>query len=215
MKNFLLSLADFIYRKRCFICSDSKENKRLCSKCFDKIEFLSLQINRAVLEKRVYCVCEYEGVIRQIIRNIKYHNQKDLAYYEAKILFNYWKKVNYENKKYIIVPVPLSKERLKKRKYNQVEVVANELSKITGYEVNTKLVERIRNTKPQYDLTRKQRLENLKNAFKINIENYNNEPILLLDDVCTTGATFESIIKEFAKHNIDDITCLAAATPVK
>lgn len=215
MKNFLLFLADFIYRKKCFICSDSKENKRLCSRCFDKIEFLPLQIDRAVSEKRVYCACEYDGVIRQIIRNIKYHNQKDLAIYEAKILFSYWKKVNKDDRKYIIVPVPLSKERLKKRKYNQVEVIAKELCKLTGYEINTCLVERIRNTKPQYDLNRKQRLENLKDAFKINIENYNNEPILLLDDICTTGATFESIIKEFEKYNIDDITCLAAATPVK
>ena len=215
MKNFFLFLADFIYRKRCFICSDSRENKHLCSKCFETIEFLPLCVERVVAGKKVYCVCEYEDVVKQIIRNIKYHNQKDLAYYEAKILFAYWEKVRQDDKKYMVVPVPLSKERLKKRKYNQVEVVAREFCKMTGYELNTELVERIRNTKPQYDLTRKQRLENLKDAFLVHTENYNNEPILLLDDVCTTGATFESIVKEFEKHNISDITCMAAATPVK
>ena len=37
--------------------------------------------------------------------------------------------------------------------------------------------------------------------------------ILLIDDICTTGSTFEAMIKEFEKHDIFDITCLAATTP--
>ena len=214
MKNFLLSLSDWIYRKKCFICSNSEENERLCSKCFNKIEFLPLQYNRIILDKRVYCACEYDNVIKQLIRNVKYHNQKELAVYQAKVMYSYWKNLN-KNDNYIVVPVPLSKERLKKRKYNQVEIVATEFCKLSGYTINTELIKRIKNTKAQYKLTRKERLQNLKDAFRVNPQNYNNEPILLIDDVCTTGATLESIIKEFAKHGITNMTCFTTATPIK
>ena len=48
------------------------------------------------------------------------------------------------------------------------EIVGEEFCKLTGFEMNTELIERIKNTKPQYKLKKFERLENLKNAFKIN-----------------------------------------------
>jgi len=57
-------------------------------------------------------------------------------------------------------------------------------------------------------------MENLSCAFKINRDAMTNERILLIDDICTTGATFENIIAELKKNNINDIVCFATTTPI-
>lgn len=161
--------------------------------------------------KNVYCATHYQDVLQKIIRGIKYHKQKELAYYLAKLMYEYWVRLQIKGD-YMIIPVPLSKERQKKRRYNQVELVAQEFSKLTGYKINTNLVERVKDTKPQYNLNRAQRIKNLANAFRVNKSLYNGEKLLIIDDICTTGATFETLIKEFQKNKIEDVTCFATAT---
>lgn len=212
MIKFLLNLANWIYKKKCYFCSKSHENTIMCSKCYEKIDFLPTGANKIISGVNIFCACEYKGTLQKLIRGIKYHKKGDLAFYQAKLMYEYWKKLD-KTEKYIVVPVPLSKERQKKRKYNQMELVGEEFCKMSGYDMKTDLIERVKNTKPQYKLTRKQRMENLDEAFKINLKNYNGGPILLIDDICTTGATFESIITELQKNNINNITCFATSTP--
>ena len=55
-------------------------------------------------------------------------------------------------------------------------------------------------------------MENLLNAFEVDKSALLDMPILLIDDICTTGSTFESMIEELNKNNIYNITCLATAT---
>lgn len=210
MKNIFSLLANLIYRKKCYVCSKSYENKKLCSNCYEKVDFLPEKA-RVILGKNVYCATYYHDVLQKIIRGIKYHKQKELAYYLAKLMYEYWVRLQIKGE-YTIIPVPLSKERQKKRRYNQVELVAQEFSKLTGYKINTNLVERVKDTKPQYNLNRAQRIKNLANAFRVNKSLYNGEKLLIIDDICTTGATFETLIKEFQKDKIEDITCFATAT---
>lgn len=212
MKDFLLSLLDWIYKKKCYCCGSSKECVKMCSKCYDDLDFMPVEINRTFNKCNIYCAGIYSKNLQKIIRGIKYHNQKDLAYYIAKFMHQYWKKLNIEGD-FEIVPVPIFPKRKKKRKYNHMELVANEFSKLTGYEVNTNLIIRIKDTKPQYKLKKNERMINLDKAFKIDSEKYNNKKILIIDDICTTGSTFEEMIRELNKSNIYDITCLAATTP--
>lgn len=94
-----------------------------------------------------------------------------------------------------------------------MEVTAIEFCKLGGYNYNPNLIERIKDTRPQYKLTKPQRAENLSKAFKINPDKLMQGKILLIDDICTTGATFEEMIKELKRHGITDVTCLAATTP--
>jgi predicted amidophosphoribosyltransferase len=48
----------------------------------------------------------------------------------------------------------------------------------------------------------------------VNKDSYHNKPLLILDDICTTGSTFEEIIQELNKSEINNITCFATSTPV-
>ena len=94
-----------------------------------------------------------------------------------------------------------------------MNLVGKEFCRITSNTLNTELITRIKDTKPQYKLKREERIKNLSNAFKVDKSKYNGKTLLIIDDICTTGSTFEEMIKELQKNGINDIICLAATTP--
>lgn len=212
MKKLLENLLDWVYKKKCYFCHTSFESVKMCSKCYEQMDFLPVEVNRVVEGKKVYCAGIYAKNIQKLIRGLKYHNQKDLAFYLAKFMAEYFNLVT-DKKDFDVVPVPIFPKREKKRKYNHMNLVGEEFCRLTGNTLNKNLIKRIKDTKPQYKLKRSERMQNLTNAFEVNKEYYNNKPLLLIDDICTTGSTFEEMIKEFAKHGITEIVCLAATTP--
>ena len=212
MFNFLIKILDFIYRKKCYICGKSSENSILCSKCYDKINFLTFSACRIISGIKIYSACYYEKEMQKIIRGVKYHNQRELAKFQARIMYDYFSKTTEKDLTFAVVPVPLHKNRQKQRRYNHMELVGQELCLLTGWELKTDLIERIKDTKPQYKLSFKDREQNLKDAFKIYKENYNNENILLIDDILTTGSTFGEIINSLKAAGISKITGFTAST---
>ena len=94
-----------------------------------------------------------------------------------------------------------------------MELVAEEFCKLSGYSLNKELIKRIKSTKPQYKLTRAERMKNLEKAFQVDPSKLLNLPILIIDDICTTGSTFEAMIDELNSHGINNITCLATSSP--
>lgn len=213
MKDFLIGLLDWIYKKKCYCCGKSKESVKLCSKCYDELDFLPAGVNRTFNNCNIYCAGIYSKNLQKIIRGLKYHNQRDLAFYVAKFMYQYWQRLDKQDK-YIIIPVPIYDKRKKQRKYNHMDLVARELSSLSGYEVYYDLIKRIKNTKPQYKLKKSERMLNLNKAFKVDKSKYKQDmKLLLIDDICTTGSTFEEMIREFNNEGIYDITCLATTTP--
>lgn len=213
MKDFLISLLDWVYKKRCYFCKSSKESVKMCSNCFDELEFLPVQISRKFKGVNFYCAGVYSKNLQKMIRGLKYHNQRDLAYYQAKFMWQYWQRLGIEED-FQLVPVPIFPKRKKKRKYNHMELVAEEFSKLSGYEINYNLIKRIKDTKPQYKLNKSQRMLNLAKAFEVDKSVYiSGKKVLILDDICTTGSTFEEMINEFNNAGICDITCFATTTP--
>jgi len=213
MKNFLIGLLDWIYKKKCYFCGHSNECVKMCSKCFDELEFLPAEVNRRVLKCNIYCAGVYSKNLQKMIRGLKYHQQKDLAYYQAKFMWQYWERLGFEQG-FQIVPVPIYPKRKQQRKYNHMELVAEEFANLSGYEVNFDIIKRIKDTKPQYKLNKSQRMMNLSKAFKVDSSKIiPNKKILIIDDICTTGSTFEEMIKEFNNVGISDIVCFATTTP--
>jgi len=212
MLKYLIKILDFVYKKKCYFCRSSYENMIMCHNCYDAIEELSPYPILTINGVKVYSCCHYVKEMQKLIRGVKYHNQKDLAYYQAKFMYEYFIKIAGENAKYTIVPVPLHKKRYKQRKYNHMELVANELSKLTGWKVNVKLIERIKETKPQYKLKKPEREANLKNAFKVYTDNYEFDNLLIIDDILTTGSTLREMIITFQQSGITKLTCLTTST---
>ena len=184
----------------------------MCSKCYDSLEFLSYDKRFATNGIAIYCAGVYEKNLQKLIRGLKYHNQKDLAFYQAKFMWEYWQNISKDN--FTVIPVPLHKNRQSKRHYNHMELVAEEFCRLSGYNLNTQLIKRIKDTKPQYKLTREQRTQNLHNAFAVDKNEIIDGKILIIDDICTTGSTFEEITKCLQRAGFNDITCFATTTPI-
>ena len=214
MKNFLNSLLDLIYRKKCYFCRKSLHSLKMCPDCYEKLEFSDFKASRIIDGVDVFCAGVYTKELQKLIRGLKYHRQKDLAYYQAKFMYEYFKNIELlQNRDFEIVAVPLHYKRLKQRKYNHMELVCKEFAKFSGFEYNFDLIKRIKDTRPQYKLTRQERLRNLSDAFEVQRDFYRGKTVLILDDICTTGSTFEEMIRALKKSNIENIVCFATSTP--
>ena len=109
-----------------------------------------------------------------------------------------------------LLPVPEMKSHTSKRGGNHVRIIAEEIMK---YDKNSTLAHNaiIRvNTKAQRTLARHERLINMKNAFEvIDTEKIHNAHIVIIDDVCTTGATIESLRETCLKAGAKSVVALA------
>lgn len=215
MKSFFNFILDLIYRKKCYFCGNSKHSLKMCPDCYDKLEFLDKKVNRIVNGVDIYCAGVYTKELQKLIRGLKYHKQKELAYYQAMFMYEYFLKLEeLQNKDFLLIPVPMHSKRIKKRKYNHMNLVCEEFSKLSGFECCFDLIKRVKETKSQYKLSRQERLNNLANAFEVDKSKLVNKPLLLMDDICTTGSTFEEMINVLKISGVDSITCFATSTPV-
>lgn len=212
MINILKKLLDFIYDKKCYFCSSSKENTVFCSKCMNTIDFLPFEPVSDINGVDVFAAAYYKDVVQKLIRAVKYHNKKELAEFQADIMFNYWKHLNLKHKKYYVIPVPMFFSKARKRKYNHMDLVCQHFCNFTDFEYNPKAIIRNRETQAQYKLSKIQREENLKDAFSLTNKEL-KQPILLMDDISTTGTTLKEIINLLYENNIYDITCFVTAIP--
>ncbi len=115
----------------------------------------------------------------------------------------------------VIIPIPLHKMRLFKRKYNQAALLAKELSKLSNLSYTPFAIKRLRHTTSQAGLSLKQREKNLKKAFKIsNKKIIENKIVILVDDVVTTGATVRSCSQEILNSGAREVRVLSLARTV-
>ena len=213
MRKIIEAFLDLIYKKKCYFCKSSKYSLKMCPSCYNELSYSDFCPNRIINGVNIYACGIYEKILQKLIRGLKYHKQRELAFYLAKFMYDYWLNIN-DKREFQVVPTPLHKNRIKKRKYNHMELVAEEFCKLNGYTLNCELIKRIKDTKPQYKLSRKERLSNLSDAFEVNISKDQGKPVLILDDICTTGATFEEMINVLHKNGITDIICIASSCPV-
>ena len=97
-----------------------------------------------------------------------------------------------ESERGLIVPVPLSRERLRMRGYNQAALLAERISARTGIPFSTTALERVENTSPLKQMSARERRDNLKNAFIAHSNDVKSIMIMLIDDIYTTGATINA-----------------------
>ena len=163
---------------------------------------------------KIYACTLYDEITKRLIRYIKYHNKKQLAPLQAKIMFEYWKELNKKDE-YLILPVPIHTHRKKERKYNHMDLVADEFALLTQYKVNKNFLVRTKDTQKQFKLSKQERIKNIKDAFDINIEvNIPKETsLLIIDDITSSGITLEEIIKLLNKNGYKNITALTLSTP--
>lgn len=134
----------------------------------------------------------YEDPVREALLGLKYSSKKEygdfFAFAASTVLRDWIRGINPD----CIIPVPVHRERYRERGYNQAEVIARGISERTGIPVRTDVLVRQKNTKAQKELSAIERKVNLLRAFGIENVLQNNETVLLIDDIFTTGTTSEA-----------------------
>jgi ComF family protein len=119
----------------------------------------------------------------------------------------------------VLVPIPLGRRRLRSRGYNQAEVLARALAQVTGLEVQGDRLQRVRETTTQTALTPEARLANVTGAFGTEKNRAGGSALkfVLVDDVCTTGATLVAAASALAAAGaarVEAVTFARAPLPV-
>ncbi|NMB60982.1 MAG: ComF family protein [Chloroflexi bacterium] len=110
-----------------------------------------------------------------------------------------------------LIPVPLSKKRLKQRGYNQVVLWGIPLGKVLGIPFNTTILTQTKETASQVSLSAEERWKNIRGAFSVDIDQVEGKDILILDDVITTGATLDECARVLRKAGARKISALTIA----
>lgn len=156
----------------------------------------------------------YGGTVRTLIHGLKFQKRRENAAF-LKFLVSLADETELAGLPLpdgIAVPVPLSLERKAERGYNQVELLFADWCVAMDIRWESDYLSRIRSTLPQWELGRAERAENLKGAFFVNAPALvQNQTILLLDDIVTTGQTFEACAKVLRKAGASAVHALAIA----
>lgn len=200
-------LLDLLFPPRCVGCREV--GSYLCAQCLHEFELveppLCPRCGRPVTTSGRLCslcqrhppqidgirsVAYFDGILREAIHRFKYYGLQDLAIPLGGLMGDYWEKRSLPAE--IIVPVPLHKDRLRERGYNQAALLARELGKSVGLPVSENSLVRVRATRPQVELNAQERRENVSDAFRCANAELKGKQVLLIDDVCTTGSTLEA-----------------------
>ncbi len=159
----------------------------------------------------------YGGILKRAIAALKYENQPQLARPLGHCLARAWLKSTaaIEVKNLTVVAIPLHLSKLQQRGYNQAELIAQSFCEFTRYKEQALSLERVRATEAQFGLSVQEREQNLANAFIVGKSARTNPtawPVLLVDDIYTTGATIRSAAQTLRKQGIRVYGVAAIAT---
>lgn len=217
----------------CLNCGEElKENGYLCQNCLNNFTIINNACKKCgnpVNAQTQYCddckgknrhfdlaisPYEYCGTAQSLIYKLKYNGERYIAKVFAQSLVDCFLKAKIKNIDFVTC-VPLNEERKKERSYNQAEEIAKhfvEKLKEKGINLEEKynIISRVKNTPTQTALTKRERQENLKGAFKLvcNKKEIENKNVLIIDDIFTTGATMEELSKVLKKARVKGVYCL-------
>jgi ComF family protein len=134
----------------------------------------------------------HSGPLRQAIHDLKYRDLTALAAPLGQMMASAWAALDGNWIPQAVVPVPLHPRRQRQRGYNQSALLARELAATLQLPVLDDILQRVKSTVPQVDLDVEQRRTNVQGAFRCQPGSLAGLSVLLVDDVCTTGATLSS-----------------------
>lgn len=153
------------------------------------------------------------GIAQKLLHELKYKGNAPIGVVLGEWFANYIKKDLQELNVDAIVPVPLHKLKKRKRGYNQSEVIARGMKKVTGIEVIQDALIRTKNVSTQTKKGKVDRWQNVDELYQVvNAQKLKGKKILLLDDVITTGATIGVAAEVLAESGVEEIylACIAS-----
>ncbi len=200
------AILDLVFPPRCVACG--KEGAFLCQACVASAPLIPqpscVRCARPVRAAGLCEVCQAEpsslegvlspfamdDVVRQAVYALKYHNLRALAPTLGALMAAHVQQAGVTAD--VLVPVPLHPHRWRERGYNQAELLAKEIGRRLSLPVAPHGLARVKHSDPQARAaSREERRANVEDAFLAKAS-FLGQRVLLVDDVCTTGATLES-----------------------
>ncbi len=225
-KSILHGVVDAVYPRTCPFCDKIlPRGTDICNDCNNKLKYVveprckkcGKQLTK---EEQEYCYdCAnhrhlyregiaafvYDEMVSKSIYRFKYYNRRTYAGMYARAIGERYGGHIARWQPDVFIPVPIHRDKLQKRGYNQAELIATELGRYLGIPVDGKYLRRIKRTRAQKELNRSERKKNLENAFKISSNVVEYKKIVLVDDIYTTGSTLDECAKVLMAAGAQDV----------
>jgi ComF family protein len=205
---------DLLFPPRCVNCN--RRGALLCAQCCTTCRFVPPAANDeqhrrlgSPYLRSTAGAYIFEGAIREGVHHLKYDLERRVALPLGDLLARYLHA--HPIAVDAIVPVPLHNERLRKRGFNQAELLARRLAQQTRLPLLHTQLQRVRHTSQQADLNRAQRRDNVRDAFAWQAADPPPPRLLVVDDVLTTGATIEAAAQALHRAGAREVHALALA----
>jgi ComF family protein len=206
----------------CDACCDSVDtvSEPMCAQCGLPVPGLAVlgsgSCGRCLADPPLYerarYAAYYQGAVRDALLRFKFAGALHVATALSQILVEAFHRHFRPADLDLIVPVPIHRRRLIHRGFNQVVVLAKELSRETGIPLDRTSFKKIKDTPPQVGLTRPARVKNLRGSFGIQRSNrVRGRKVLLVDDVATTGSTIAEAAKTIMRGGAARVDVLVLA----
>ena len=168
--------------------------------------------NKSFVQSRAVLV--YDDMTRRAIYRLKYAGKREYAKGFANLtdqrLGDWIRSISPD----VIIPVPLHKSRMRKRGFNQTQLIAARLSDLVSIPCRDDIAVRCKKTIPQKNLSRSERQKNLKKAFKIRQNDVRLNTVLVVDDIYTTGSTLDELARCLKEAGAGKVYCLTMSVGV-
>ncbi|MDD5173410.1 MAG: ComF family protein [Candidatus Omnitrophica bacterium] len=210
-KNFL----NLFYPLHCLGCETALEAMNefhLCERCIASINHNAMPpFELDGLPVLAYSACIYDDALKELVHSFKYKGKTILAGIFSKLMIDYIKDnpeiVNVD----IITVVPLHRERLREREFNQSLLIANPIAKEHCI-ILANTLEKMHKTRYQNELPKSERLKNLRGAFDVSSDTeIKDKNILLIDDIMTTCSTLGECAKTLLNGGAKSVKCFTLA----
>ncbi len=218
-KTALKSLLNLFLQSHCPLCQRST-SRELCQYCERQLQTCHLKNPSSRWQEPipVFSWGVYGGSLKRAIAVMKYENQPQIAHLLGQWLGEAWLLNSPQSDTpLVVVPIPLHASKQKQRGYNQAALIAQSFCQTTGLKLKPDGLERVRETKAQFGLSLSEREKNLVAAFVVGsgFRRRPNAPVLLIDDIYTTGATAASAVQTLSQDKIEVLGLAAVATTLK
>lgn len=202
-------LLNLFFPKICYACLNTLDDNEdtICVDCRNNLPVTNFHFDNNEAVKKVFYGranvengtalfrFEKKGLVQQLIHGLKYKGYENIGFVLGNWLGNELNETNAYKDIDIVIPVPLHKNKLKKRGYNQVAKFGQQIAKALNAHYIDDVLIKVTNNKSQSTKGRLARWMNDEELFAIeNNVSIKNKHILLVDDIITTGATLEACV---------------------
>lgn len=222
------SVIDLLFPKICYACLNLLHDNEdtICVNCRHDLPVTNFHFdNDDSVKKVLYGRAEIEngtalfrfekkGLVQQLVHGLKYKGYETIGYSLGNWLGSELKELDHYKSVDVVIPVPLHKNKLKKRGYNQVTKFGQQIAEALEADYVDDVLIKVTNNQSQTIKNRLARWNNTDELFAMkNPELIENKHILLVDDLITTGATLEACISvlQHAKNIKISIATIAIA----